>query len=167
MFQENEYVVYGRIGVCMVEGVEQEEGQDYYCLRSLHQNCQIKTPVNGTVPIRKVMTREEAEALIDSIPIIQVEKLKNTSTKELHDQCKALISSQDSVALIALTMSLYEKKQKDQKINKKLSSTEEMFLKEGESLLFGELSVALGIPFNGVPKYVRNRVQGKRFTSDW
>ena len=68
MFQENEYVVYGRIGVCMVEGVEQEEGQDYYCLRSLHQNCQIKTPVNGTVPIRKVMTREEAEALIDSIP---------------------------------------------------------------------------------------------------
>ena len=106
-------------------------------------------------------------ALIDSIPFIQVEKLKNTSTKELHDQCKALISSQDSVALIALTMSLYEKKQKDQKINKKLSSTEEMFLKEGESLLFGELSVALGIPFNGVPKYVRNRVQGKRFTSDW
>lgn len=106
--------------------------------------------------------------MIDRIPSIPADIPKANGTRELHDQYKALVSSSDSENLIILTMSLYEKKRKAQKTSKKLSSTERAYLKEGESLLFGELSVALGIPTNEVPNYIRNRLQtGKRLASDW
>ena len=162
MFQENEHVVYGRMGVCLVEGIEHDAEQDYYCLRSLDQNCWIKTPVNGTVPIRKVMSREEAQALIDRIPSIPEETLKGLSTRDLYEQCKALVSSQNGEKLIALTMALYSKKRKAQRNKKKLSSTEDAFLKEGEGLLFSELAVALGIPYSEVQGYIRKRVQAQK-----
>ena len=160
MFQPKEYVVYGRSGVCVVEGVERIGGKEFYCLRSLYQNCQIKTPVNGKTPVRPVLTREQANALIDKIPAMEMWKAESGSSREMGDKYRAAILSQTCEDLVGLTMTIYAKKQAALGSKKKISSTDLAFLKEGEGLLFGELAVALGIPFEEVQPYIKSRVEG-------
>lgn len=158
MFQPDEYVVYGRSGVCRVEGIECRGGRTYYSLRSLYQNCHITTPTDGNTPIRPVISKEEANALIDSIPAMHTEPVYGRNTRELSEIYRSAILSQGCRELIGLTMSIYAKKQEAHRQKKRLSGTDEAFFKEGEGLLFGELSVALGIPVCEVPGYIAARV---------
>lgn len=83
MFQPGELVIYGATGVCRVESIRQPEphsalqGKTCYLLKPLYQDGVIYTPVeNSKVSIRPVMTREEADALIDQIPTMQAEAQK-------------------------------------------------------------------------------------------
>ena len=159
MFRVNEYVVYGQTGVCLVEGIEQIEGQDYYCLRSLYQDCSIKTPVNGKIPLRKVISGEQANALIDMIPSIKAVPINSSNTRDLSEKYRGLVSSQDCHDLIELTMSIHAKDKEVRKAKKKLNGTDETYWKRAEGMLFGELAIALGIPFDEVKSYIRNRVE--------
>ena len=160
MFQPNDYVVYGRSGVCRVEGMKRLDGTDYYLLRSLHQNCRITTPVNGKNAIRAVISKDEANALIDAIPTVKAEVPATNNARELSEKYRASVMPQECRELIELTMSIYAKKKAAQKAKKRLSSTDEAFLKEGEGLLFGELAIALDIPFDEVQNYIKSRLDG-------
>lgn len=80
MFQAGDLVVYGTTGVCRVESIDQpnKTGPDrhrkYYQLKPLYQDGVIYTPVENTkVSIRPVISREQAEHLIDLIPSMQAE----------------------------------------------------------------------------------------------
>ena len=79
MFQIGEYVTYGRTGVCQVEGIEDIDGKDYYCLRSIYEQCRIKAPVDGKIPIRRVLTKSQANALIDGIPDVLAKPVNNSN----------------------------------------------------------------------------------------
>ena len=109
MFQPNDYVIYGRSGVCVVEGTEQIGGQDFYCLRSLYQDCHIKTPVNGKSPIRPVISKDEANALIDRIPSMEKRKMNASNSRDLSEMYRASILSQECAELVELTMTIYAK----------------------------------------------------------
>ncbi len=159
MFRTNDYVVYGRSGVCVVEGTERINGQDFYCLRALYQNCHIKTPVNGKEPIRPVLSKNAANALIDRIPYMETMTVDNCNTRDLSVKYRASILSQECEKLVELTMTIYAKKQEAHRAKKKLSNTDQAFLKEAEGLLFGELSVALGISFDEVQPYIKKRLK--------
>ncbi len=158
MFQEKDYIVYGRSGICQVEGIEHVDGQDYYCLRTLHQDCRIKAPVNGKTPMRRTVTREQAEALIDLIPTIEAKPLYFRRPQDLEAKYRTLLSSLDLRDLIELTMSIYAKKQEFLAAKKRLTLTDEVCWKESEGRLFGELSIALDIPYEKVPGYIQERV---------
>ncbi len=158
MFQPNEYVVYGRSGVCLVEGVESFGGQDYYTLHSLYPKCRIQTPVNGKIPMRRLITKDQADALIDSIPSMHAAPVNYRTQQELNAAYKKFVQSQDCRNLILLTMSIYAKKMELQKTKKKLAGADDAYFKEGERLLFGELSIVLGIPVNEVQEYIQNRI---------
>ena len=165
MFKVNDYVVYGRSGVCRIDAIENDNGRDFYSMWSLHQKCQIRTPVNGPMPIRPVITANEANALIDRIPSIKAAPINMKNTTELTRKYRAFISAQDCLALIELTMSIYAKKQAMLTDKKKLSTTDQAFMKEGEELLFGEFSVALGIPVDQVQTYIKMRVKPREKTT--
>ncbi len=62
------------------------------------------------------------------------------------------------ISLLAMTMSIYAKKQQAIKNRKKLGTIDERFLREGEALLFGELGVSLGIAPEEVPNYIQARI---------
>ena len=102
MFQPNEYVVYGRLGVGRVEEIEQVDGRDYYCLRMLYQNCVIKTPVNGKIPVRRVISREQADALIDQIPSMRAEPINTSNTRELSDSYRSAVLTQECKDLLEI-----------------------------------------------------------------
>ena len=80
MFQPGELLVCGPPGVCRVEEItapdftRADRGRRYYLLRPLHQDGVIYAPVDsGKVAIRPVISREEAETLIDLIPSVRAE----------------------------------------------------------------------------------------------
>ena len=78
MFQAGELLVYGSTGVCRVEEITEldhtvrDRGRRYYVLKPLWQDGVIYAPVDSEkVPMRPVMSREEADTLIDRMPGIQ------------------------------------------------------------------------------------------------
>lgn len=160
MFQPGDLIVYGRTGVCRVERIEKEKGQEYYVLSPLYQNCSIMTPVNGKVFMRPILTKEEAEGLVELIPAMTAEP-EGRVLRELTEHYQASIATHDVKDLIELTMSVYAKKQQVQRNKKKFGAVDERFVKEGEELLFGELAAALGIPVKEVPQYIKKRVKGR------
>ena len=162
MFRPGELIFYGRTGVCRVEKVEEIGGRPFYCLQSLYQRCSIRIPVNGKVSMRPVMSRGEADALIDRIPEIQIQPAETRVLRELTNRYLDSVNSCDAVRLLSMTMSIYAKKQQAIQDRKKLGAIDERFLREGESLLFGELSVSLGIPPETVPAYIQARLEERR-----
>ncbi len=166
MFQPGELVVYGTTGVCRVEEVTRpnrtgpDRERQYYLLKPLHQDGVIYTPVesNGKVPIRAVITREEAEALIDLIPTMCAEAYHGPTLQALAQHYQTVVRSHDCRDLIELMMSIYAKRQLVESQNRRLGMVDERFMKQAERLLYGELSVALDIPFDDVQSYIAQRV---------
>ena len=77
MFQKGDLIVYGNTGICRVEEVGTPEslpGVDkeklYYKLVPVRSASTIYTPVDTSVFMRPVMTKEAADHLIDRIPEI-------------------------------------------------------------------------------------------------
>lgn len=90
MFETGEYVVYGRTGICQVTGVTtmKMDGSSserlYYILRPGGETeGKIFTPVEGGKQVlRGIITKEEAEKLIDEIPSIETLSIENEKFRE-------------------------------------------------------------------------------------
>lgn len=165
MFEVGQLIVYGNTGVCRVKEIttmdfDEEEGRLYYKLEPLFQDCSIATPAdNPKVFMRPILTREEAEQLIDTIPTREVEAFHSHTLREVAEHYEAAINAHDCAELVELTMSIYAKKKYVERHNRKFGSVDEHFMKRAEELLFGELSASLGIPKEQVPKYIAQRIK--------
>ena len=168
MFHIGELIMYGNTGVCRVEELFTadggradylEKGSRYYCLKPLYQTETIFTPVeNSKVYMRPIISADEAERLIDTIPDIQVESLDSSSPQELKQYYQTAAKSHDCADLIALTMSIYAKRQSAELKKKKFGLVDERYMKQAEDMLHGEFSAALGIPRESVGSYIAERV---------
>lgn len=168
MFKVDEIVVYQNSGVCRIEDISTPDfhGVDksklYYILKPVYGDGVIYSPVdNPRVFIRRVITREEAERLIDAIPDIRAEAYHNRSTQLLSEHYGAALNSHSCAELIELVMSIYEKKQSLVRQKRKLGQVDERFMKRAQDLLYGELSVALGMDKDSVSDYIASRIDGE------
>ena len=130
----------------------------YYTLRPLEDSCSISTPANGKIFTRPLITREEAEALIDAIPEIDAQAYHNPVLRQLSEHYEKSLNTHDCLSLIKMTMSIHAKKEAAVSQKKKLGAVDEKFMKRAEDLLFGELSVALGIRKAEVADYIARRL---------
>ena len=112
--------------------------------------------------MRPILTKEEANALIDLIPTMKVTPVESKVLRELTDQYQASIATHEVKDLIELTMSIYTKRQQAEGEKKKFGAVDERFMKEGEALLFGELAASLDIPVEEVQGYIRNRLEDQK-----
>lgn len=165
MYEIGDLILYGNTGVCRVVGVEARKGSKgepervYYALEPLYQTCTISTPAdNDRIFMRPIISKEEAERLIDLIPTIQAEAYHNRAMRELTEHYEAALRTYDCEDLIEMTMSIYAKKQDMESQKRKFGALDERFMKRAEDLLFGELAAALGIPRDAVPGYITSRV---------
>ncbi len=166
MYQIGDLILYSSTGVCEITDIKTledagtEKDRLYYILKPLYQECVISTPVDQPkVFMRPIITKQEAERLIDRIPTMQAEAYHNRILHQLAEHYEASLKSHDCADLIELTMSIHEKKQSLQQQKRKCSVLDERFLKRAEELLFGELSAALDIPIEHVSGYIAQRVQ--------
>ena len=166
MYQIGDLIVYGNTGVCRVEAVETprhrpgEAERQYYLLRPLYQDGTIRIPVDTKVFMRPVISREEAEKLIDAIPGMNAEVYHERNFTQLAAHYQEALGSHECSDLIELVMSIYAKKQDAESKKRKFGQVDARFMKRAESLLYGEFSVALGIPFDDVQGYIAGRVSG-------
>lgn len=167
MFQAGELVVYGATGVCRVEeivGLDQpgrDRGRKYYLLRPLWQDGVIYAPVDsGKVPMRPVMSREEAEALIDRMPGIQAASCRGNTAQALAQQYQSAVRDGGHQALVEMMKAIYHKRGQAELKNRRLGMIDERYMKQAERMLYGELATALEIPFDEVEPYIASRIGG-------
>ena len=165
MYQVGDWIFYGNTGACQVTDVSERKlpGMDkemlYYTLRPLEDSCSISTPANGKIFTRPLITREEAEALIDAIPEIDAQAYHNPVLRQLSEHYEKSLNTHDCLSLIKMTMSIHAKKEAAASQKKKLGAVDEKFMKRAEELLFGELAVALGIERKEVADYIKRRLE--------
>ena len=160
MFKEGDIVVFGNNGVCRVDAVGPTDlfgsGQErlYYTLIPVYgSESKIFTPVdNQKVVCRAVISKEEAEKLIADIQ--DIEALWVPDERRREESYKAAVSKCDCLELIKIIKTLYLRKQARIAEGKKVTSSDERYLKLSEDRLYGEFAVALGIPKDEVKDYI-------------
>jgi CarD family transcriptional regulator len=165
MYEIGDLIIHGSTGVCRVTDISRydmrglDSNQLYYVLDSLYQKYTIYVPVNSDkVFMRLVISKDEAEKMIDKIPTIIAKSVNNRAMRELEESYESFFRTHDCADLITLTMSIYAKKQEAELQKRKFGAVDERFMKQAEELLYGELAVALDIPKESVREYIDKRV---------
>lgn len=163
MYQVGELVVYGATGVCRVEELTHlpggDRGRQYYLLKPLWQDGVIYAPVDSEkVPIRPVISREEAEALVDQMPGIQAAVCRGSTVQALAQQYQSAVRDGGHQALIEMMKAIYLKRGQAEAKNRRLGMVDERYMKQAERLLYGELATALEMPFDEVADYIAARL---------
>ncbi|MBR5344010.1 MAG: CarD family transcriptional regulator [Oscillospiraceae bacterium] len=160
MFSVGDKIVYGETGVCTVEqigplgGSGSQKDRVYYHLRPLIGSGIYFTPVDSSAYMRPVMSREEAEALIDSMPGIEPAICQDNRFNHVDAFYRELFKKHSCEALVSIVKGLRcrmaERKTK--------SSRAEATMKRAKEILHGELSIALGMDYKEVEPYIRSRI---------
>lgn len=168
MYQIGDLVIYGGSGVCRVEAVGTPEafrsGGDRrrcYTLSPLYGTETIYVPVDTRVPMRPILTREEAERFIRSLPTLREEDLDGRNLQLLSRQYQDAFLPGDCTALARIIKTAYHKNAAARSRGKKPGRVDEKYQKRAEELLYGELAAALEIPREEVPRYIREALRAE------
>lgn len=160
MYQKGDLIIYSGHGVCHVldVGIPNIPGMEvntaYYTLSPAYVPGLIYVPVNTDIFMRPIISQEDAASLIRRLPTIKEAILRTRNTTILRQFYDEYINTHDCEALFQIIKGIYLKKQRDNK----LGQTDQKYMKQAEDLLYGELAVALGIPFEEVVPYIEKTV---------
>ena len=165
MYQKDDLIVYGSSGVCRVVEIGPLKGtggakgnRDYYTLSPVFGSGVIYTPVDTTVFMRPILTKEQVEDLIDRIPTLEERECNVSNLRMLTEHYHAAFESHRCEDLLRLIKELYQRGQNSIKQGRRIGLTEMKYRKQAEELVHGEFSVALGIPYNEVEQYITQRL---------
>lgn len=162
MFSVGEKIIYGENGVCTVEKIAPLEmsgaskDKMYYYLRPYIGSGTYFTPVDSNAFMRPVMSREEAEALIDAIPGIEPAICSDNRFNHVDAFYKELFKLHTCEALVSVIKGLRERMTE----RKTKSSRAEATMKRAKDILHGELAVALEMDVSRVEGYIAERIGG-------
>jgi CarD family transcriptional regulator len=164
MFSIGDLVIYGTNGVCQVMGVSAphlmgaSDDRLYYELKPYHKDGKIMTPVeNQKVPMRAILNEEEAAQLIEEIPDIEMLWIENDKVREA--QYKECIRSADCRQWISIIKTLYNRRIERQRQGKRMTATDERYLKQAQDYLYSELSIPLGLPKDKVETFILDNIE--------
>ena len=163
MFSVGEKIIYGENGVCTVSEIGSlpmsgESDKVYYHLKPLVGNGTYFTPIDSSAYMRPVMSREEAEAFIATIPDIEPAICSDTRFNHVDAFYRDLFKLHSCEALVSVIKGLYSRMAE----RKTKSSRAEATMKRAKDILHGELSVALGINIGEVEDYITRCVGADR-----
>ncbi len=159
MFEVGEKIIYGENGVCTVEKIaplESAGGKLYYYLTPYTGTGTYFAPIDTGVFMRPVMSREEAEALIDSIPAIEPAVCNDSRFNHVDAFYRDLFKLHTCEALVSIVKGLRARMSE----RKTKSSRTEATMKRAKDILHGELSVALDMDINEIEGYITERIGG-------
>lgn len=167
MFNKGDFIVYGTTGVCEVMDITTINMSDvpkdklYYVLRPYYQKgSKVFSPVeNGKTVMRKVITKEEAISLIDDIPNIKEINVTNDKTRD--DEYKEIIRSCQCREWIKIIKTSYTRRQERLGQGKKVTASDDRYLKMAKESLYSELALPLEIPKEEVEQYIQSRIENK------
>ena len=160
MFSVGEKIIYAENGVCTVEKIAPLSGSGpgkdklYYHLNPLIGSGTYFAPVDTPAYMRAVMSREQAEALIDSMPGIEPAICYDNRFNHVDAFYKELFKQHSCEALVAIVKGLRIRMAE----RKTRSSRAEATMKRARDILHGELSVALDLELGQVEDYIQSRL---------
>lgn len=165
MFEIGEYVTYGNNGVCLIKDITTlnmggvDKNRKYYILKPVYmESSTVYVPIDATqLSMRRVLSREEADTLLDSIPQVQTLTIKNE--KEVEMQYRECMQSNDCEEWVKLLKTLYFRRKKRLEKGHKETAVDSRYYKLAEENLCGELAVVLGMSKREVENFVVSRLE--------
>lgn len=167
MFGIGDYVICSNKGVCVVEnittlnitGVDSE--RQYYILKPLYiTGSTVYVPVDSPKDsIRKVLERDAAQKLVETIP--EIPMLVITNDKLSEQAYKECIKKNDCAELVKIIKTIYLRKQKRLQAGRKVTAVDAKYFHIAEDNLYGELAVALDMSRKEVEDYIVEVIDGK------
>lgn len=165
MFRDGEYVIYGNNGICRVCGTTTmnidgiPSNRLYYVLKpDDRKSGTIYAPVdNKKLVLRRIMTKEEAEELIRNIPNIEILEIENDKLRE--ESYKECMRTCDGVELVRIIKTIYVRRNRRLRSGRKSTAVDERYMKLAEDNLYAELSKLLGVPKEGMPDYISEKIR--------
>ena len=163
MFNVDDYIMYGKTGVCKVVDITNEkfingDKRKYYILSPIYNNdTVIKIPLdNDKVPMRKVISKDDMTSLINDIPNMEI--LWIDDEKKRIAQFETMLKSGQCEELIKLIKSIKFSKKYARSIGKKLEQPDRDIMKEAERLLTEEFAIILNVYPNEASSYILSQI---------
>ena len=156
MHKVNDYIIYKR-NVCKITNILPKyfHNTDYYILCPISDNTlTIKIPTNNK-DIRNLLTINEIDKLISSIPNI---KIIDSNTRELESIYKKLLQTGLHEDLIKIIKTTYIRNKDRLDNNKKTTDKDTYYFNLAEEYLYNEIATVLNISFDDAKEYVINKV---------
>lgn len=167
MFEIGTCIICGQHGVCRVEAIgplklyDSSPEKEYYTLNPLYsKGGVIYVPADSDkIVMREIISRDDAERLIEEID--RIEGLLIENEKRRDDIFKKALRTCDYIEWVRTIKTLYERKQKRIAQGKKVTASDERYLKAAEDNLYGELAISLGVQKREIEKLVIERIYEK------
>jgi len=165
MFKVNDVVVYGSQGVCEIIGIEDQkigrEIKKYFVLKPKNDKgatCYVPTwNEKAWSKMRKVMTKKDIDALIDSMPNKKPTWIANENERK--EAYKQILASGDQAAIISMVQALFFHKKEREAEGKRLHMSDEHFMKDAEQILYNEWQYVLNVDKAGLMAYIFERIE--------
>ena len=165
MFQKDEYVFYGSGGICKISDIQTSplEGmpadREYYVMQSIHdKNGTMYIPVdNDKVFLRRLLSREEAETLLERIPSIEI--ITEENAKLLRAKYLEAMRTYQPSEWVRVIKTVYFRANDPGRQRQRLSETERNIAESAKRYLCTELSLSLGRPTADLEAYLLENVK--------
>jgi CarD family transcriptional regulator len=165
MFKINDVVVYGAQGVCEIVGINQEKVggviKNYFVLKPKNdKGATFYVPTwneKAWGKMRKVMTQEDVNALIDAMPSKTPTWIANENERK--ETYRKILASGDQAAIISMIQALYLHKKEREDQGKRLHMSDEYFMKDAEQILYNEWQYVLNVDKTGLMDYIFSRIE--------
>lgn len=165
MYKINDVVVYGTEGICTITDIAEMkfggERSEYYILSPVTKvENTVYVPKNNDKVLnrmRRIISREDAERLLDSMPVAPMEWIVNDRERQATYKNVLLCGKPDEV--LRMISSLYNRQTEQLAAGKKLHASDERFLRDAERMLFNEIGYAMGISTSEVLSMVLRKIR--------
>lgn len=169
LFEPGVFVVYCNRDVCKIADIttmrfDFQDERKYYVLSPVYdEKAQFYLPVDNTDnKLREPITKEEANALIDEIPLLQpiepVPGEKAMGRQAMAMLYKEALRNGDAHERIRVLKTIYDSNQKRLSEGKKVLQSNAAIKESAEAAFFGEVAFALDIPCEDVCAYIESRL---------
>ena len=160
MYSVGEKIIYGESGVCTIEKIAPldmagaDSSKMYYYLKPLIGSGTYFTPVDSNAFMRHLISKEEANSLISSIPDIEPAICNDSRFNHVEAFYKELFRLHTPEAMVSIIKGLNQRMSE----KKTKSSRAEATMKRAREVLHGELSIALEMDISEVDTLIRGKI---------
>ena len=164
-FRKDDYVVYGKTGVCQVVKRERisfgtSDNGEYYVLAPM-SDCRslIYVPCDNAdlmSRLRPLLNKLQIDEILQEVPERELCWIEDKNERASY--FRSLIAEGDRRQLVRIIRCLYKRKQEKMIVGKKLSTGDEAMLQDCVRMVEEEFSISLGISRDEVGAYIHNRL---------
>ena len=164
MFEKGEHIVYGTSGICRVEEIcsspyDKNDTRTYYLLIPVHNpmGSTIYTPVNNDrVPMRRLMTVTEIDALIAAMP--EIELLEVPVEKQRREIYRNTIGALRPEGYASVIKTVHRRRVELSAARKHFPVSDMEYGRLAKHLLYSECAHVLGMEEDGIEAYIEQKL---------